>query len=113
MDDVNVTGREVCELTILSEKISVSTWKGFFEEICKKLYEYDSDIFNSLTKHKDFKGKTRRIITKNKNELRTPCKIGEGVYIEQNLNANGILNYSKLVVDKYDGFEDEISYRLK
>ena len=53
------------------------------------------------------------IITKNKNELRTPCKIGEGVYIEQNLNANGILNYSKLVVDKYDGFEDEISYRLK
>ena len=113
MDDVNVTGREVCELTILSEKISVSTWKGFFEEICKKLYAYDSDIFNSLTKHKDFKGKTRRIITKNKNELRTPCKIGEGVYIEQNLNANGILNYSKLVVDKYDGFEDEISYRLK
>ena len=113
MDDVNVTGKEVCELTILSEKISVSTWKGFFEEICKKLYEYDSDIFTSLTKHKDFKGKTRRIIANDKDELRSPCKIGEGVYIEQNLNANAILNYSKLVVDKYDGFEDEISYRLK
>ena len=62
---------------------------------------------------KDFKGKTRRIITNNKDDLRTPCKIGEEVYIEQNLNANAILNYSKLVVDKYDGFEDEISYRLK
>lgn len=113
MDDVNVTGREVCELTILCEKINVNTWKGFFKEICKKLYEYDSCIFSSLTKHKDFQGKSRRIITYNESELRSPCKIGDGVYIEQNLNANSILNYSKLIVDKYDEFENEISYKLK
>lgn len=113
MDDVNVTGREICELTVLSEKISVNTWKGFFEEVCKKLYEYDSGIFTSLTKHKDFKGKSRRIITTNEGELRSPCKIGEGVYIEQNLSANAILNYTKLIVDKYGEFENEISYRLK
>lgn len=113
MDEVNVTGREVCELNILSEKISVNTWKKFFEEICKKLYEYDSGIFMSLTKHKDFKGKSRRIITNNKEELRSPYKVGENVYIEQNLSANAILNYSKLIVDKYDGFDNEITYRLK
>lgn len=113
MDDINVTGREVCELTILSEKISVNSWKKFFEQICKKLYEYDAGIFSSLTKHKDFKGRSRRIITSNENELRSPCKVGQGVYIEQNLSANAILNYSKLIVDKYDEFENEISYRLK
>ena len=113
MDEVNVTGREVCELNILSEKISVNTWKKFFEEICKNLYEYDSDIFISLTKHKDFKGKSRRIITNNKEELRMPYKVGENIYIEQNLSANAILNYSKLIVEKYDGFDNEISYRLK
>ena len=49
MDDVNVTGREVCELTILSEKISVSTWKGFFEEICKKLYEVGCPVTGQPT----------------------------------------------------------------
>ena len=108
-----ITGREVCELNILSEKISVNTWKKFFEEICKKLYEYDSDIFMSLTKHKDFKGNQEEIITNNKEELRSPYKVGENVYIEQNLSANAILNYSKLIVDKYDEFDNEITYRLK
>ena len=91
----------------------MNSWKKFFEQICKKLYEYDAGIFSSLTKHKDFKGRSRRIITSNENELRSPCKVGQGVYIEQNLSANAILNYSKLIVDKYDEFENEISYRLK
>lgn len=113
MDDMDVTGREPYELNILGERISINSWRQFFKVICLKMYEYDSEIFSSLVKHKDFKGRKRRIITEDKDSLRVQCNISDSIFIEQNLSANDALNYSKLVIEKYDGMEDEISYKIK
>ena len=112
MDNVDVTGRTIKEVVIMDEIFKVSTWKSFFITVCKQMNDYDSAIFESLTKHNDFQGKSRRIITNNSNNLRNPEKIAEDVYIETNLSANDILNYTKLVVSKFDGMESEISYTL-
>ena len=77
------------------------------------MYDYDAQIFRGLVKHNDFKGRNRRIIATTDEEMRRPCKLAEGVYIELNLSANDALNYSKLVVGNFNGMEDECSYRLK
>lgn len=45
--------------------------------------------------------------------MRVPKKIAEGIYLEMNLSANEALNYAKLVIDKYEGMENECSYKLK
>ena len=45
--------------------------------------------------------------------MRVPQKIAEGIYLEMNLSANEALNYAKLVIDKYEGMENECSYKLK
>lgn len=75
--------------------------------------EFDADIFSSLVRHSDFQRKTRRIISDKQSELRTPHKVSENAYIELHLSANEILNYAKLVVEKFEGMETECSYRLK
>lgn len=112
MDNVDVTGRAPREIVILDEIFKVSTWKSFFITICKQMYEYDSKMFESLAKHHDFQGRTKRIISSNPNELRKAEKISDSLYIETNLSANDILNYSKLVIEKFEGMDNEISYTL-
>lgn len=113
MDDIDVTGKSPYEIEICGSKYSVNSWREFFKCICKVMHEYDSQIFKTLIKHNDFKGKKKRIITNDSMSLRKPAEIVEGVYIEQNLSANDSLNYSKLVVEKYEGMENEILYKIK
>ncbi|MDU1004437.1 MAG: DUF262 domain-containing protein [Clostridium butyricum] len=113
MEEVNVTGREVYQLIILGMEYSIGSWREFFKTICTKMYEYDSQIFTSLVKHKDFKGRVKRIIDVTDENMIKPIKVSESIYIEQNLSANDALNYSKLVVEKFEGMENEISYKIR
>lgn len=113
MEDNNVTGREPYEINIVGERIIISSWREFFRMVCSKMYEYDGELFDSLLKHKDFEGRRKTIIAKGEEELKNPFKISDNVYIEQNLSANDALNYSKLIVEKFEGMEDEIKYKIR
>ncbi|WWU64054.1 hypothetical protein QJR26_13605 [Clostridium baratii] len=59
------------------------------------------------------KEEKKRIITEDSSNLIRPAEIADGIYIEKNLSANDALNYSKLVVEKYEGMENEIIYKIK
>lgn len=113
MDEVDVTGRTPCEVEICGGIVPVDSWRSFLKNICMQMYEYDSQIFRSLIRHKDFKGRSKRIISDTDENMRVPQKIAEGIYLEMNLSANEALNYAKLVIDKYEGMENECSYKLK
>jgi len=112
-DEVDVTGRTPCEIEICGGMIQVDSWRSFLKNICMQMYEYDAQIFRSLIRHKDFKGRSKRIINDTDDNMRVPQKIAEGIYLEMNLSANEALNYAKLVIDKYEGLENECSYKLK
>lgn len=112
-DEADVTGRTPCELEICGEIFSVDSWRSFLKSVCMKMYEYDAQIFRSLARHKDFKGRSKRIINETSDNMKAPQKIAEDVYLEMNLSANEALNYAKLVIDKYEGIEEECSYKLK
>lgn len=113
MDEVDVAGRTPCQIEICGGIISVDSWRSFLKNICMQMYEYDSQIFRNLTRHKDFKGRSKRIINNTDENMRVPQKIAEDIYLERNLSANEALNYAKLVIDKYEGMENECSYKLK
>ena len=55
------------------------------KKVCEFLYEYAAQVFRSLTKHNDFKGKSVRIIDDNDSNMRSPLKIAKGLYIEKKL----------------------------
>lgn len=112
-DEVNVTGRTPIELEIIGEVFSVSSWRDFLKKTCTFLYEYDSQIFRSLIMHNDFKGKSIRIIDDNDLNMRVPLKIADDLYIETNRSANEILNYCKLIIEKFEGVEELSSYKLQ
>ena len=113
-DEVDVTGRTPCEVDICGEVRTIDSWRGFLEAVCTIMYDFDSQIFRSLIKHSDFIGKSRKIISDNPDDLRKCIKIADGLYIEKNLSANDVLNYSKLIVEKFDDdLESACSFKLK
>ncbi|MBY6779810.1 DUF262 domain-containing protein [Clostridium botulinum] len=113
MEEVNVTNREIHQLTILGVEYSIRSWREFFRTICLKMFEYDPQIFSSLVNHKDFKGRIKRIIDITDENMIAPYKISEKIYIEQHFSANDSLNYAKLVIEKFEGMENEISYKIR
>lgn len=112
MDDLNVTGEKPRKLIMLDMEYSVNSWKDFLRELCKQLYELDAQIFESFTKHKDFEGRERRVISDTIDGLISPFQLSNTIFVETNLNANALLNYCKLIAEKYD-VQNDIFYYLR
>ncbi|KJS20297.1 MAG: hypothetical protein VR72_15150 [Clostridiaceae bacterium BRH_c20a] len=112
MDNVNVTGEKPRQIIILDTEYSVNSWKDFLKELCNQLYELDSQLFNSFVKHKDFEGRDKRIISNNHEGMNSPFQFKENIFIETNLSANAILNYCRLIAEKYD-LQNDIYFKLR
>jgi len=112
MDDLNVTGEKPRQLTICDLEYTVSSWKDVLRELCKQLYELDSQVFESFTKHKDFEGRDRRVISNDCDGMISPFQLAENIYIETNMSANSIINYCKLIAEK-NGLQEDIYFRLR
>ena len=112
-EELNATGRKPIEINIIGQTFSINSWKEFFIKICESMCSLDEEKFEVFTTHLDFVGKEKRIISKSKDGLRVPEKIKSNIYIETNLNANDILNYSRIIIEKYNNDDINVSYKLK
>lgn len=112
MDNLNVTGEKPRQLIICDTEYTVSSWKDVLRELCKQLFDLDPQIFESFTKHKDFEGRDRRVISIDGNGMISPFQLAEKIYVETHMNANSIINYCKLVAEKYD-LQEEVYFRLR
>lgn len=114
VEDVDVTGRSPYQLTFIGEKMPISTWRELFIKACELCYQYDIEIFKTLINHKDFIGRNRIIISNEKGNSGSFHELADSIYLQVNLSANSLLNYTKLVIEKYgDELESEVSYRIR
>jgi len=112
MDNVNVTDEKPRQLILMDSEYSVNAWKDFLKELCKQLYDLDSQLFESFVKHKDFEGRDKRIISNNSEGMNSPFELKDNIFIETNLSANAILNYCRLIAEKYD-LQNDIYFKLR
>ncbi|MGL6064845.1 MAG: DUF262 domain-containing protein [Fusobacteriaceae bacterium] len=112
-EEIDVTGKKPVQINIIGQTFSIKTWKEFFINICNSMCDLDEEKFYSFTTHSDFKGKEKRIISNKLIELREAEEIRKNIYIETNLNANKILNYSRLIIEKYNNEDIQVSYKIK
>lgn len=114
-ESFDVTGKKVKKINIFAYSIVVNSWIQCFSEFSNAVYELDSAIFKQFVYDKDFKGREKRIISDNIYELRKPKKFNENVniYIESNLSANSILNYIKIIAEKYELDSDDVIFYIQ
>lgn len=112
-DEVDVTNTKPIGLSIMGQNISVSSWRQFFIKLSKEICDLDEEKFYTFTTHPDFKGKEKRIIANTDVGMRSPMGIRNNIFIETNLNANDILNYSKLIMEKYEAENIDVSFKIQ
>lgn len=83
MDDIDVTGRSPYEIQACGSKYNVNSWREFFTCVCKVMHEYDSQIFKTLIKHNNFKGRKKENYYDDSSNLIKPAEIADGIYIEK------------------------------
>lgn len=112
MDDIDVTGLKPRNINILEEVHAASSWKEMLRILVSELYDLDKERFFTLINHPDFKGVNRRAIDKTDENMLSPYKIADGLYIETNFSASTILNYCKILAQQFE-LEDDIYYMLR
>lgn len=113
LENVDATGTKPIYLSIIGKSFSIKSWKEFFIKLCNEICSLDEEKFLKFTKHLDFEGKESRIIGNTDKKMRRAEKLRNNIFIETNLSANDILNYSKLIVEKYDSENIEVRFKLQ
>lgn len=111
-DEINVTGESPRKLIIVDMEYSVESWKDVIRTICEELYYLDKEIFKTLTKHKDFGGRTKRRIGETSENMRVAHKLADNIYIDLHGSAVELINYCILIAEKFE-MENDISFMLK
>ena len=112
MDDLDVTGLKPRNINILDEVHAASSWKDMLRVLVGELYDLDKERLCSLVKHPDFKGVNRRAIDITDENMISPYRIAESLYIETNFSASTILNYCKMLAQQFE-LEDDIYFMLR
>ncbi|ODS35208.1 MAG: hypothetical protein A7316_10720 [Candidatus Altiarchaeales archaeon WOR_SM1_86-2] len=112
-DDYNFTGEKIKSFIFRDQEYAVKSWKDFYQKISSILYDYDPSIFNSFITDDDFKMRKRVMISETKENLVNPLKVSDNLFIETNLSAESVLSIIRMVLNKYEIDEDEISLYLK
>lgn len=111
-DEVDVTGKKPLYFEFSGEKVKVGSWSELFLKAIEKLYEFDENIAKSLLSDDDFSGKKQRILSSIEENIRKPFQLKEGFFIETNLSAKSILNYTKLICEKFGLSGDDFVYAI-
>lgn len=78
---------------ILTEQATsgVTTWQRLYELVCRQLCQRDPARFLSLIDNLEFiSNRGHHSVTHDPNSLRKALEVGEGLFVECNLSANGI-----------------------
>jgi hypothetical protein len=69
----------------------ITTWQRLYELVCRQLYQRDVARFVSLIDDPDFiSNRGHHSVTHDSDALRKALEVGEGLFVECNLSANGI-----------------------
>lgn len=112
-DDFDITGKKPISFEIDGQKFNVKSWKEILIKTLEYLSEIDLSIVKSFTQDNDFQGRERRIISTNKDDMRNPAKLKDGIFVETNLSANSILANIKLICEKFNLENDDFIYYVK
>lgn len=110
-EEIDLSSMRPISVEICGTSFPVTYWRQLLEVACKQLFQLDSVLFESFAMDADFTRSIGRQIAGDVNEVRSPCEIAPGIFIEVNLSANSIRKLLAKIAEKFD-LEDEISFEL-
>jgi hypothetical protein len=92
----------------------ITTWQRLYELVCRQLMSRDADRFRALYNHPDFvSNRGNRTVTNDPLSLRKALAVGDGLFIESNLSANGIADMLRRLLNHFQVPVDRLTIFLR
>jgi hypothetical protein len=92
----------------------VTTWQRLYELVCRQLFDRDEARFRALCEHPDFiSNRGHRTITSDAAAHRKPLAVGENLFLEANVSANGIRDVIRRLLDAFEIPAEEMQVFLR
>jgi hypothetical protein len=92
----------------------ITTWQRLYELVLQRLWARDPAHFRALCGHPDFTtSRGNESFTNDASRLRKALKVGEGVFAESNLSANGIRDMLRRVLTAFSMAPEELLIFLR
>jgi predicted type IV restriction endonuclease len=77
---------------LFDETFEVKTWRELLIAVAEKLLKYNPEAFNKLSDSEIMKGDVRTYLSKNRNKVKNPRQLSNGLFLEIMLSANGVFS---------------------
>jgi hypothetical protein len=92
----------------------ISTWQRMYDLVCRHLIARDANRFRALFDHADFvSNRGHHTVTTDGASLRKALSVGEGLFVESNLSANGIRDVIRRMLAAFEIPADRVSIFLR
>lgn len=92
----------------------ITTWRRLYELLCAHLLRKDRERFLTLLKDDRFESsRGHRQFTTDASQLRSPSKLGDEVFTEINLSANGLRDVIRNLLDAYEIPKEQLQIYLR
>lgn len=86
-EDIDLTGRDIFKYSFKNAEQPVSSWVDMFETIVNTLHQQDKSVLTSIAFASVDTNELSNYIRRNPENLRSPLKIDENIYIEKNTST--------------------------
>ena len=112
--DISFINTKIVAFKLFDKEYEVSSWREFEEKVITFLYDLDKiPLLKLFDKYSTDNEYSKKKFSKDKTELRKAFQIEENVYVEQNYNADALVDLVRLVIEAYGLELEEVEIKLK
>ena len=115
-DEIDIAGKKQKPnyFELLGERVQVVSWSELFVKFSEKLLQYDEETFSTLLGDDNFVNNKKKVFsTVDDGSMRKSAQIGKFLYLEKDFSANTIINYIKLICEKFGLSGDDFVYAVQ
>jgi len=106
-------GRKPIAVIMDGEKIICPTWKRVFAVIIGNCNEIDEKHARLMALRNQYLGRKRVILSDNKNNMKSPLKIGKALYVEAHYDTQTLINLLLRILRDIDYDYREIKVMIR
>lgn len=109
-DDIDLTGAKIKSYIYDDQEIKVKNWVNMYTDVVNLLFDENSSIIVNYATNNN--SDNRPLLSFNKDDLLTPQKINENIYLDSHSSTNGKIRNLKKLFDLYDYDYSRLSFKI-
>jgi len=112
-DDTNLSSRVLARYSYKNTEQPVESWIDMFERVVKTLHDEDETVLTTIAHTNDADNELSPYIKSDPQNLRSPIKIGDKIFIERNTSTTTKITILRKLFKAYNVSTDDLVFYLR